>query len=85
MGVFVDNSLRLELAAHLIVLVSWPLPISKCGAGSPIGAGQLWYRKSRTLHMAAGEPAGAEGGLKVVAADGTVQIEDLAGQVEAGA
>lgn len=32
----------------------------------------------------AGEPAGAEGSLEVVASDGAVQVEDFPGEVEAG-
>jgi hypothetical protein len=36
---------------------------------------------ARQLHALAGQPAGAEGGFKVVASDGAVEVEDFSGQV----
>src|SRR5260370_12723177 len=38
----------------------------------------------KILHAVAREPAGAPGGLEVVAADGAVEVEQFAGQVHAG-
>ena len=72
-GIFVGRAFPIGLTPHPYITCGWPaIP---CQAASPVAL---------RLDTLTGKVAGAEGGLKIVPADGAVQVEQLPGHKQSG-